>query len=339
MFNLTMNAIPLSLAMEGPFKPKAWLDKVANPPVWTIGKGLTKLRANDGSWRDVRPDDKIDEDENEFQTHQWFVEEVEPILAKTFEGVELQPHQRDALSSIVYNAGPPLTAFPKTTALILADAPIFDILDEWVDGEWNGALGLYRRRLMEALVYGFGWPWENAYEAARTANWSTNWRELAGVHETELFEEELEPATKMEKLQYESAVAAGADETFEEFVAHSRGVPMTSLTKKVPVEAVEYLAEADKVPGNITVKRIEDSQRGKGYAKQEQGKQQIIVGAGGTAAVAIGAAEPVLKVVDKYSVNTIALVFIGLMALGVVTYYWGEWQRNKGEDEAEDLLG
>jgi len=191
-FNLTMNAVPLSLAFEGGFKPKAWLDKVARPPVWTIGTGLTEIRQEDGTWRPVRPDDKIDEAENEFQTHHFFREKIEPPLAKIFSDVPLQPHQRDALASIVYNAGP--GAFPKTAALIQDGAPVSDILDEWVDGEWNGALGLYRRRLMEAIIYGFGWPWENAYEVTKRANWSTNWRELVGSHVTaddpDLFEAE-----------------------------------------------------------------------------------------------------------------------------------------------------
>ena len=72
---------------------------------------------------------------------------------------------------------------------------------------------------------------------------------------------------------------------------------------------------------------------------KEQGKQQIIAGAGGTAAVAIGAAEPVLKVVDRYSINTIAAVFLGLTVVGIITYYWGLWQRQRGEDNATDLLG
>lgn len=114
---------------------------------------------------------------------------------------------------------------------------------------------------------------------------------------------------------------------------------LTPMTKKVPVEAVEYLDEADKQPGNITVKRIEDSRRGRGYAKSEMGKTVGIVGAGGSAAAAIGAAEPVVKFVDKYPASTIAYVFFGLMLLAVVLYFYGKWERERGEDEAEDLLG
>jgi hypothetical protein len=117
------------------------------------------------------------------------------------------------------------------------------------------------------------------------------------------------------------------------------GVPMTKLTKKVPVESVHYLKDEDKSAGSITVKPIEESRRGRGYAKSEMGKQGMIAGAGGSAAVAIGAAEPVVKFVDKYPSNTIAIVFLGLLIFGVGLHYYGRWERSKGEDGAEDLLG
>jgi hypothetical protein len=117
------------------------------------------------------------------------------------------------------------------------------------------------------------------------------------------------------------------------------GVPLTPMTNKVPVEAVEYLEPKDKEPGNVTVKRIEKSKRGKGFAKQQTGKELASVGGIGAAAGIVGAAEPVVKVVDKYPAQTLGYVFAGLMLFGLLYYAYGEWQRQRGEDEAEDLLG
>lgn len=347
MFNLPAAAIPMSLAFEGSFKPKAWLDKVADPPVWTIGKGLTKLRDEDGNWRDVRPDDHIDEEENERQTHFFFREEIEPPLARKFEGVPLQPHQRSALASLTYNAG--ASAFPKTTALIVDQAPMADILDEWIAGEWNNALGLYRRRLMEAIVYGFGWPWENAYEATKNAKWSTDWRDILEQEatSTELFDElEIQPrgaqpvstTRDLNTAQLESREDHGR-ELGAEIVRERKKVAITPITPKVPIEAVEYLDDKDKAPGNVTVKRVRDAQRGKGAIKQATGEKTALLGAAGSATVAIGAAEPVVKFVDKYPADTIAYVFAGLIIIGGLTIVYGKWQEQKGQDEAEDLMG
>ena len=87
------------------------------------------------------------------------------------------------------------------------------------------------------------------------------------------------------------------------------------------------------------MKPIEDSQRGKGYAKTQTGKEPGAAGVIGTGAVAVGAVEPVVAFVDKYPKDTILWVFVVLSILGFGYYMYGRWQRTKGEDEAKDLLG
>ena len=59
----------------------------------------------------------------------------------------------------------------------------------------------------------------------------------------------------------------------------------------------------------------------------------------GTAAVAVGAVEPVVSFVDRYPKETILWVFVTLTVLGLIYYMFGKWQRERGEDEATDLLG
>lgn len=353
MFNLTPNAALLSLAMEGPFKPKAWLDTVANPPVWTIAQGLTKLQREDGWWRPVTPDDRIEEGDAEFQLHQYFRENIEPVLAKTFEDVELQPHQRDALASMVYNMGPP-AKFPKTTALIQLGATIPEILDEWVNGEWNGALGLYRRRLMEAIVFGYGWDWENAHAAAMTANWSTNWRDLVGFEQEakpvafddEIFdevakgrgsdmkrEEGSDPTPEdgkvtMEDAMFLSAEAAGYEGTYADFIAHR-----TVVTQRNAIEA-------PKVDTKKPPKPMEDSKTHRGLSKKDSGKEGVQMGAVLTgAATTMGTvreltrdtaatAESAGPLVGGFTANH--LILVGLF-IGVPLLIWGAWRMMRGE--------
>lgn len=229
--------------------------------------------------------------------------------------------------------------------------------------KWKKAFGgLYRRHVSEALLF-CSLDWERAahpdniqltkrteqrpfgfYDVVR---FKTPWKKIKEDakydtlpdmdDEDDVFEDE--PITKMERLQYESAKAVGAEDTLEEYVAHRRGVAITPLSKKVPVEAVDYLDAKDKEPGNITVKRIEDSRRGKGFAKSEIGKVAGVGGVGVLAAEQVGIVEPVVKFAEKYSWNTIVWVAMILLILGVILHYYGKWEREEGEDGAEDLLG
>lgn len=108
--------------------------------------------------------------------------------------------------------------------------------------------------------------------------------------------------------------------------------------KVIPVEAVDYLAEVDRKPGNITTKRIEKSRRGKGFAKQSGGKELALIGSAGVVAEYVGVTEPVLRVVEKYPRQTVAWVIGGLLIFGLLWYAIGAWQRDRGEDGAEDLM-
>ena len=111
-------------------------------------------------------------------------------------------------------------------------------------------------------------------------------------------------------------------------------IPLTPASKRVPIEAVDYIENPEP-----QVKRIEDSQRGKGYAKTTTGQVVGVAAAGGVVAEQIGVIEPVINFAEKYNMATAATVFILLGFVAVAWYYFGKWQRQKGEDEATDLLG
>jgi len=197
--------------------------------------------------------------------------------------------------------------------------------------------GLYKRRLMEVLWF-FGLDWRmgaatsfgtSVMSLLARAGWDGSTPKPGPVHTPS----EDEP-TAMEIAQHESAKAAGYEGDIEDFIQHRKKVPLGSMVKKVPIESVEYLDNPEP-----KVKRIEDSDRGKGYAKTQAGKELGAAGVIGTGAVAVGAVEPVVAFVDKYPKDTILWVFVILSILGLIYYMYGKWQRDKGEDNAVDLLG
>ena len=347
MLTTTPAAISLIKAWES-FKPQAYFDTIGSE--WTIGYGTTRYANGD----EVAIGDEINDVDAEVEVYHFVRKEIEPALTRHFLGVPLQPNWRDALASLMYNlrnGTNPDRSFPKTKALIHAGAPIEQVADEWVTADKAGGKrvkGLYRRRLAEVLVL-LGKPWSTAFDLVQNAGLDTNWRELAGwttetAHtpqpdpDADMFDEPDIYSDDYDPTPETPLTTPDLNHRERERLAGKK-IAMTPITKTVPVEAVEYLADEDKQAGNITVKRIEDSNRGKGYAKTQSAKEIGIAGVGGTAAVAIGAAEPVVSFVEKYPASTIAYVFAGMIGFSVVWYFYGKWQRERGEDRAEDLLG
>lgn len=340
MLTTTPTALLLIKAWEG-LRTSAYFDSVGVP---TIGFGTTKYANGD----EVMPGDEITEDEAEAELFHYIRNEVEQTLNQHFEDIPLQPNQRDALASFIYNLGGDASKWNTLKRLIRDPNTAPErIADQWMiyhNAGGKALLGLYRRRMAEVLVW-MGLGWKVATDAAQTAKLGDDWRQhmpeetrTEYSYDEDVFEETIKDPTPEDGWTTKDLNIASA-ESLKTGLPIDYGVPMTKLTKKTPVESVHYLADADKKPGNITVKPIEDSQRGKGYAKSEMGKQGMIAGAGGSAAVAIGAAEPVVKFVDKYPSNTIAAVFLLLLVMGVGLHFYGKWQRERGEDSAEDLLG
>ena len=311
----------------------------------TIGYGTTVYP--DG--RRVQWDDKVTKSEASDYLEHYVRETVEPALENLIH-VPLAGCQYDALGSCIYQYGESEVAGWNLVRLINSPGGMDweAIALEWVNGTvfWNANPDLgpifWGRRIMELFMFmgldfraGQNVPvLSNAIAALEAMGFDGTLPKPNPIVDPELFQEpeiptrgkDVEPIT--DPTPETELTTADLNEMQRESLATGRpidyGVPMTKLTKKVPVESVHYLSDEDKK--NITVKPIEESRRGKGYAKTEMGKQSMIAGAGGSAAVAIGAAEPVVKFVDKYPANTIAVVFIFLLAIGVGLHYYGKWE-------------
>ena len=336
----TMLAISLIKEFEG-YVPEAYIDPVGVP---TIGYGTT--RWSDGER--VQLGDTIGHDEAESELFKHVRKEVEPTLSKHFSEANLQPNQRDALASFVYNLGPDVEGkYATLHRLVLAAAPADIIARQLVKYRNKGSAaekGLYRRRVAEALMWA-GLPWERAQSVEMEDDVVDVLNEVRAEHD--LFEpeeasdalaENYEDMTPNEKTEYLN------ERELEKLGGEVEAIPAPPSAKPAavkvlpPVEVVElndvpYIS--NPTPGS---KKVAHSRRGRGFAKQEVAKHAGFVAAGGWAAESVGAVEPTVKFVEKYSSATIAWVFLAIGVFAVGYYFFGKWQQQLGEDEAEDHL-
>lgn len=341
----TPNLPAFLLAKEG-FRPKAYDDKQPwldlNPGdehkvkgTITYGGGQTK-RA-DGS--PVQLGDTITEQENLDRMVRYIRENIEPALANMIRPGILAGHQYDALGSFLYQYGESEMDDWNLIGLINREAPWQEIVREWISGTvfWLGEPLFWGRRVAEVLMW-MGLDWRAGQNVPHT-------QDIVSVVEM-LSPDPLEipepPSRKAVIDDLENEVTRSKnleqlDILVEEAPAPRRKVAITPITPKVPLEAVDYLEDEDKQ--NVTVKKVRDSQRGKGDIKQAVGEKTFIGAAGASALTIIGAAEPLIRVVDEYPRTSIGTGLVLLMIIGGITVFWGKWQRQKGELEATDVLG
>ncbi|MEM9584776.1 MAG: lysozyme [Pseudomonadota bacterium] len=322
----TLAAISLIRSFEG-FRPEAYLDPKG---IWTIGSGLTR-------WADgkpVGPGDEISPERDEEEMFHHIRKEVEPAMDRHFQDVPLQPNQRDALASFVYNLGPDADKkYSTLKAKIVDQAPLIDIARQWVKYRNKGSnfeLGLYRRRVAEVLMWA-GLPWEGAKDIELRDDVEDV---IANVSaDTDLFDQP-EPVAEPALPEYPPK---GWKEKTEhqqtEWLNENQPLKVKKKVHTIPVKQVRYLETTEP-----KVKDMKDSQRGKGFAKEEIAKASGTVAIGGMVADQVGIVEPVVAFAEKYSPAKIATVFIVLGVISIVVFYWGKWQRQKGEDEADTLL-
>lgn len=190
MMTTTPTALLLIKAWEG-FKTQAYLDSAGIP---TIGFGTIKYSNGDS----VMLGDEITDDEAEQELFHYIRDELEPSMERHFGDAALQPNQRDALASFLYNLGGNEQAWPTLKRLINSAASVDKIADQWMKYHRAGGRalkGLYRRRMAEVLVW-MGMGWEAATDIVQNVELGDDWRDFAPnvtvqpePFESEIFEE------------------------------------------------------------------------------------------------------------------------------------------------------
>lgn len=347
----TANLISFLAEREG-FKAKVYDDKQPwldlNPGdedvvkgVLTYGHGLTM----DANGAPLKLGMKISLQDSFDRVRAYVDAEVEPVLENLIH-IDLTGEQYDALGSQVYQFGASEVSGWRLWGRINRQESGELIAMEWMDGtyHWDGqpTESIWKRRVAELLMFmGFDWriaenlTWaNNALSVLKTLGWDGETPKPGPAHTPSVEDDLFDEPTPMEIAQHQSARAVGYEGDIEDFIKHRKKVPLTSVSKRVPIEAVDYIENPEP-----QVKRIEDSQRGKGYAKTTTGQVVGVAAAGGVVAEQIGAVEPVINFAEKYNMATAATVFILLGFIALAWYFLGKWQRERGEDEATDLLG
>jgi lysozyme len=338
MLQITPQIYLLLKAVEG-FKPQAYFDSAGIP---TIGFGTIRYSNGDP----VHIGDEITEDMAEIELFTYVREKVEPTMNKHFPGVQLQPNQRDALGSFIYNLGGNAGKYPTLKGLINDGATDEAICDQWMKYHNAGgkpSLGLYRRRMAEVLLW-LGFDWDDAYSTAWESDIGDDWRDyadwedeqedlfeaLAIPHPREVIDATQDPTPDtpltMDDLQYQGAVSAGYDGSFGDFTAHR------TVVRQKDVVSVPNV-DMSKPP-----KRMEDSKTHKGLSKAESGKEGVQVGAvvtgGATVLAAVeggtSTAERTLNAADRandlvFGLSSGDLITVGIV-IGLPLILWGGWR-------------
>lgn len=339
----------------------------------TYGTGLTKRP--DGS--PLQLGDTITRQEDADRVRQYIREEVEPVIENLIH-VPLWPSAYDAIGSVIYNFGADeVSRWRLWRRINTGDRPE-NIALEWLDGTFTSAgepmLGLYRRRVMEVLMFfnldwraGAAISWANSVmEVLRKMNWDGQMPKPALA----ISKPEPEPVLILDKpLPMEAKVPRQMtlpDEwdkmTEKQQVAYLNTGEFIALGGKVgePIKPAP-LPEAAKAPAkviiskkevalpkydpNAPVKDIKESTTARGLVKVVSGKEIAATGAGAGAILAytIPYSNQIASFIDKFPAETIVKAFVVLFGLMAVYGIWraviGSKIMEYGRENAEGPKG
>ena len=297
--------------------------------VVTIGAGAT--RWEDGTL--IAPGSSITYQEGQDLLLGYLRTELVPAFARLIK-VPLNETQAAAFGSFLYNFGETKAKGYTLTKLINKRADNEVIARQWMKYVYSGgkkALGLYRRRMAEVLLW-FGLDWR----AALNVDWDDDVMDVAmrlgydpeGNVEDDLLDE----PTAMEIAQHESAKAVGYDGTIEEFTEHLRARPgktrISQMTRKI--EDVPYGVDRD-----AGAKPMDEAGRFKEAARAKSARDDQDVGRAATAAAAgLGVANTIVNETTTLldSVTGYAIMFLVLLfVFGAAWWGYGRWREYDAE--------
>ena len=318
----------------------------------TYGTGLTKRP--DGS--PLQLGDTITRQEDADRVRQYIREEVEPVIENLIH-VPLWPSAYDAIGSVIYNFGADeVSRWRLWRRINTGDRPE-NIALEWLDGTFTSAgepmLGLYRRRVMEVLMFfnldwraGAAISWANSVmEVLRKMNWDGQMPKPALA----ISKPEPEPVLILDKpLPMEAKVPRQMtlpdewDKMTEkqqvaylntgEFIALGGkvGEPIkpAPLPEAAKVTTIKKTIETPNIKPEAPPKAMETSQTFKGLSKSDSGKETAIIGTTVLGGVAYGLpyADQATAYIAKYPPQTIILVIGGLAGMMALYGVWRWWR-------------
>ena len=350
MTTLTTANLPAFLQLREEFRDVAYDDKNPSKVLepgdvveGTLTYGYGAITRPDGS--PLQIGDTITHQEALDRLNQYIREEVDPAIANLIH-VPITGAQADALGSLVYNFGAPAVAGWRLIRRINAGEPAENIAIEWLTDTFTSKgepmLGLYRRRIMEVLMF-FGLDWR----AGAAVSWSNSIMEVLESMGWDGTMPKPGPAHNPDAEIFEEVPAPSEDEVTADLnrqqLAKLGGAPVMPVGNK-PLSI--NTKQAEEVPYGIDpaagLQPKEEAERVNRYVKKKQGEEmeragQALTVATGVAATANEFAGEANSFIDR--LGTVGLVLLGL-AFGAGILWWAigfirkKWNAHK-EVEAE----
>ena len=295
----------------------------------TYGSGL--IRRPDGTR--LRLGDTITRQENFDRVQKYVRENVEPVIENLIH-VPLWGSAYDAIGSIIYNFGAAEVSGWRLWGRINRGDPPADLAMEWLTGTWTSKgmplLGLYRRRVMEVLMF-FKLDWKpgaNITWDDKVLNvlGSLGWDGTMPKPEVMPAPIPAPPSPKPEPVIVDEPLPPAIPEAPK---APAGTKPKSPFTRKP--EEVSYKIED---PSESGLKPLEEAGRVHAYVWQQVGRFSLRICA------ALFPANLTWLVTDKETA-TAALglfVLVGATLSALLIKKLGDWKRRRAEDAATQAI-
>lgn len=317
--------------------------------VGTLTYGYGTITRPDGS--PLQIGDTISEGEALDRLTEFVRLEVEPVIENLIH-VELTPEQYDAFGSVIYNFGASEVSGWRLVRRINEGDDPANIAMEWLTGTYTSAgvpmLGLYRRRIMEVLMF-FGLDWragvavswdDGILSVLEKMGWDGSLPKPGPAHTPTDFDAMEIPAPPSRDIVRgeDAGFVPYADRSPEEqrkadeyFETWKREGPLPVSDPRhpnhVPVRVIRQrdVVDTPNVDPALPPKPMEESETHRGLSKAESGREAVIVG---TTATVITGSLPLLRdltgFLNAVDISTLlrAGVVFGFVLLAVGAWRW-----------------
>ena len=297
----------------------------------TIGVGTTHYP--DG--QPVRWNDSVTKQEALDYLQHYIQNTIEPALENLIH-VPLEPHQYDAIGSLLYQYGEPEVSGWRLINRINRGDDWRNIILEWVTGTvmWLGRPLFWPRRVAEVLMF-MGLDWRAGDNVPPDANIIDVVETMKPPEKPKALPPPEPPSPKpepapMNEAQKKARSVELPDDwdtyTDSEKVAWLNGSQVkpkatAAVRKKAVVETPNAKPETPPKP-------MEDSKTFKGLSKKESGQEAVIIG--GTATVVTGAMPVAKEMAGFFKSYDLKIILMAGLAFGGILLAVGAWRWWRG---------
>lgn len=298
----------------------------------TIGVGTTHYP--DG--QPVRWNDTVSKQEALDYLQHYIQTVIEPALENLIH-VPLEPHQYDALGSLLYQYGEPEVSGWRLINRINRGDDWRNIILEWVTGTvmWMGRPLFWGRRVAEVLMF-MGLDWRAGDNVPAESNIIDVVEAMKPPEKPKALPAPEPPSPKPEPAMNDAQIKARSvtlpdnwdDLTPSEQVDWLNGIQDPKAKPKNKAIRAKAVVEAPNVKPEAPPKAMEESKTFKGLSKKESGQEAIIVG--GTTAVVTSSLPVAKEMAGFFKAYDLKVILTAGLVFGGVLLIVGAWRMWRG---------